>query len=224
MRRSVLLGILIAAGAASMAAQTPAAGPKVIDILKLKDNLYVLTSSTPGNAATFSGGNVAVFITDTGVTWSTTSSPAGARRCSTRSRPSRQAGHAHHQHPHARRSHRQQRVLRRQRRDRRAGEHQGEHGEDGRLQGRRGQVPAVEDLHGQDDARQRQGSHRSLLLRRRPHQRRRLRRLSGAAGPAHRRRVRLEGRPALRPQQRRQLRRVAGTLQKALAASRTSTP
>jgi len=40
----------------------------VIDIVKLKDTLYVLTSSTPGNAATFSGGNVAVFITDGGVT------------------------------------------------------------------------------------------------------------------------------------------------------------
>jgi len=53
----------------SMAAQQPpAAGPKVIDMVKLKDNLYVLTSSTPGNAATFSGGNVAVFITDGGVT------------------------------------------------------------------------------------------------------------------------------------------------------------
>ena len=40
----------------------------MIDILKLRDNLYVLTTSTPGNAATFSGGNVAVFITDGGVT------------------------------------------------------------------------------------------------------------------------------------------------------------
>ena len=67
MKRSVLLGTLLVAGIASMAAQTPAA-PKVVDILKLKDNLYVLTSSTPGNAATFSGGNVAVFITDGGVT------------------------------------------------------------------------------------------------------------------------------------------------------------
>jgi glyoxylase-like metal-dependent hydrolase (beta-lactamase superfamily II) len=67
MKRSVLLGILLAAGAASMAAQTPGA-LKAVDILKLKDNLYVLTSSTPGNAATFSGGNVAVFITDGGVT------------------------------------------------------------------------------------------------------------------------------------------------------------
>jgi cyclase len=67
MKRSVLLGLLLAAGAVSMAAQTPAT-PKVVDILKLKDTLYVLTSSTPGNAATFSGGNVAVFITDGGVT------------------------------------------------------------------------------------------------------------------------------------------------------------
>jgi cyclase len=69
MKRSVLLAVMLAAGALSMAAQqAPPAGPKVIDIVKLKDNLYVLTSSTPGNAATFSGGNVAVFITDGGVT------------------------------------------------------------------------------------------------------------------------------------------------------------
>ena len=45
-----------------------APGPRVIDIEKLKDNLYVLTSSKPGDPATFSGGNVAVFITDGGVT------------------------------------------------------------------------------------------------------------------------------------------------------------
>ena len=70
MKRSVLLGILLAVGSLSMAASQAAqpAGPRVIDIQKLKDNLYVLTSSTPGNAATFSGGNVAVFITDGGVT------------------------------------------------------------------------------------------------------------------------------------------------------------
>jgi glyoxylase-like metal-dependent hydrolase (beta-lactamase superfamily II) len=70
MKRSVLLGILLAVGSLSMAASQAAqpAGPRVIDIQKLKDNLYVLTSSTPGNPATFSGGNVAVFITDAGVT------------------------------------------------------------------------------------------------------------------------------------------------------------
>ncbi|MBW8861547.1 MAG: MBL fold metallo-hydrolase [Acidobacteria bacterium] len=72
MTRLFLLGGLLAVFSLSLtAAQQPpaaAAGPKTIDILKLKDNLYVLTSSTPGNAATFSGGNVAVFITDGGVT------------------------------------------------------------------------------------------------------------------------------------------------------------
>src|SRR4029077_9336599 len=74
MKRSVLVGVLIALGGLTMAVaayqQPPAqaTGPRVIDILKLKDNLYVLTSSTPGNAATISGGNVAVFITDSGVT------------------------------------------------------------------------------------------------------------------------------------------------------------
>ncbi len=71
MKRSVVLGVLLVSGVLSMAVaayRQPAAGPRVVDIEKLKDNLYVLTSSTPGNAATFSGGNVAVFITDGGVT------------------------------------------------------------------------------------------------------------------------------------------------------------
>ena len=72
MRRLVLLGVLVGVGALSLSAaqQPPAApaGPRVIDIQKLKDNLYVLTTSTPGNPATFSGGNVAVFVTDAGVT------------------------------------------------------------------------------------------------------------------------------------------------------------
>jgi cyclase len=80
MKRSVLLGLLLTVGSLSIAVRAgtdvnvPSGqaaapqGPRAIDIVKLKDNLYVLTSSTPGNAATFSGGNVAVFITDDGVT------------------------------------------------------------------------------------------------------------------------------------------------------------
>jgi cyclase len=69
MKRTALLGALLAIGSLSLAAQPPGTiGPKVIDVVKLKDNFYVLTSSTPGNQATFSGGNVAVFVTDAGVT------------------------------------------------------------------------------------------------------------------------------------------------------------
>ncbi len=71
MKRLTLLAILLSTGTLSLAAayQAPAQpqGPRVIDIEKLKDNLYVLTSSKPGDPATFSGGNVAVFITDGGV-------------------------------------------------------------------------------------------------------------------------------------------------------------
>jgi glyoxylase-like metal-dependent hydrolase (beta-lactamase superfamily II) len=74
MKRSRVLGALVIFGSLSMVAaayqQPPAApaGSRVIDMQKLKDNFYVLTSSTPGDNATFSGGNVSVFITDGGVT------------------------------------------------------------------------------------------------------------------------------------------------------------
>ena len=69
MKRLFVQGVLIVAGAASIAvaaAQQPAK-PQTIDVQKVKDNYYVLLSSTPGDAATFSGGNVGVFITDAGV-------------------------------------------------------------------------------------------------------------------------------------------------------------
>jgi cyclase len=71
MKRFVLLGVLAGAGSLSlMAAQPPAQPPgaRAIDIVKLKDNLYVLTSSSPTPREAFSGGNVAVFVTDGGVT------------------------------------------------------------------------------------------------------------------------------------------------------------
>ena len=74
MRRELTLGVVIALGLLSIGvaayqapAQAPAA-PRVIDLVKLKDNLYVLASAIPGDRNTFSGGNVSVFITETGVT------------------------------------------------------------------------------------------------------------------------------------------------------------
>src|SRR5262245_27810668 len=68
MRRMIVLGALLVVGGLSMAAAALQAQAKqVIDVQKVADNYYVLTSSTPGNDATFSGGNVGVFITNNGI-------------------------------------------------------------------------------------------------------------------------------------------------------------
>lgn len=63
MRRTVVLGLLVSAGATVMAAgaslQPPATDkPKIAEIEKVKDNLFVITGG---------GGNTAAFITQTGV-------------------------------------------------------------------------------------------------------------------------------------------------------------
>ena len=68
MKRLFVLGALLVSGALSIAVAAQQAQTKqVIDVQKISDNYYVLTSSTPGNDATFSGGNVGVFITSNGV-------------------------------------------------------------------------------------------------------------------------------------------------------------
>ena len=72
MKRVFVLGVVVASGLLTIsvaAFQAPApAAPKVLDIVKVRDNLYVITSSSPTPRELFSGGNVAVFITDAGVT------------------------------------------------------------------------------------------------------------------------------------------------------------
>jgi glyoxylase-like metal-dependent hydrolase (beta-lactamase superfamily II) len=74
MARAAVLSVLIAGGALSMAAaayQAPqgpsAAALEATKIEKVRDNLYVITGSSPANRDAFSGGNTAVFVTDTGV-------------------------------------------------------------------------------------------------------------------------------------------------------------
>jgi len=68
MKRMIVLGALLVVGGLSMAVAAQQAQPRqVIDVQKVADNYYVLTSSTPGNDATFSGGNVGVFITNNGI-------------------------------------------------------------------------------------------------------------------------------------------------------------
>jgi cyclase len=68
MTRTSVLGTLLLVGVAAIAvtaAQAPK--PQTIEAQKVRDNYYVLLSSTPGNADSFSGGNVGVFITGAGV-------------------------------------------------------------------------------------------------------------------------------------------------------------
>jgi len=74
MTRAVVLGTLVGVGALSLAVSGQApAGPSAkavaaTKIEKVKDNLYIITGSSAADMDVFSGGNTAVFITDTGVT------------------------------------------------------------------------------------------------------------------------------------------------------------
>jgi cyclase len=76
MRRAIVLGALIVVGGLSLAVagvQAPQpAGPtpaalQATRIEKVKDTLYIITGSSPTPRDAFSGGNTAVFLTDTGV-------------------------------------------------------------------------------------------------------------------------------------------------------------
>jgi glyoxylase-like metal-dependent hydrolase (beta-lactamase superfamily II) len=73
MRRVIVLCALMVVGGLSLAVSSQAPGPSAkalaaTKIEKVKDNLYVITGSGAGDQEAFSGGNVAVFITDGGVT------------------------------------------------------------------------------------------------------------------------------------------------------------
>ena len=60
----LFLGV-IGAWASAIGAQQQQPKPPLPDLTKVKDNLYVITSSTPGPE--FTGGNTGVFVTDSGV-------------------------------------------------------------------------------------------------------------------------------------------------------------
>ncbi|MDH4063810.1 MAG: MBL fold metallo-hydrolase [Acidobacteriota bacterium] len=75
MKRTLVLGLITAFGGLSIALaafQAPPAAPSAAalaatKIEKVKDNLYIITGSSPAPRETFSGGNVGVFVTDAGV-------------------------------------------------------------------------------------------------------------------------------------------------------------
>ena len=66
MKRMLVLGALVLTGGMAIVAAAQQK-PQVIDIAKVADNYYVLTSSTPGSPDSFSGGNVGVFLSTAGV-------------------------------------------------------------------------------------------------------------------------------------------------------------
>jgi cyclase len=74
MRRVLVLGVLVTCGALSIAVSGQAPpGPtkQTIDAMKVekvKDNLFIISGASVVTMDAFSGGNVAVFVTDAGVT------------------------------------------------------------------------------------------------------------------------------------------------------------
>ena len=66
MRRSLVLGALVAVGAVSVGLAGQQQRATLPDLQKVKDNLYMIGASNPGNG--FTGGNVSVLVTDSGVT------------------------------------------------------------------------------------------------------------------------------------------------------------
>ncbi len=75
MKRGLALGLIVTLGGIPIAVaafQAPPAGPNpaavaATKIEKVKDNLYIITGSSPTVRESFSGGNSGVFITDRGV-------------------------------------------------------------------------------------------------------------------------------------------------------------
>lgn len=68
MRRSVVLGALVTIGALSVGLAGQQQRATLPDLEKVKDNFYIIGASSPVDRGQFTGGNVSVFVTDTGVT------------------------------------------------------------------------------------------------------------------------------------------------------------
>ena len=68
MRRSIVLGFLLGAGAWSLtiAAQQGAPAP-LPELTRVKENFYIIESASPVDRSKFTGGNTGVFIMETGV-------------------------------------------------------------------------------------------------------------------------------------------------------------
>ena len=157
MKRGVVLGMLLALGAlAAVKAQPPAANaPKVVEVEKVKDNLFVLRDRAAAATRPSSSPPTASPIVDAkNPGWG---QPILDKVKELTPKPVTIAD----QHPYAWRPRQRQRRVPGDGRRRHAGEHEGQHGEDGHLQDEQRPWDGQAHLQGQDDDRQRRRSDRS---------------------------------------------------------------
>ena len=70
MKRALMLALLVGAGSLSVAVagyQGQAPQAALPDLVKVKDNLYIIEASSPADRSQFTGGNTGVFVMDSGV-------------------------------------------------------------------------------------------------------------------------------------------------------------
>ena len=127
-------------------AQPPANAPKVVEVEKVKDNLYVLQGRRRQHRRVRHGRRRhRRRREEPGL------GPADPRQGQG---ADAEADHDADQHAHARRSRQRQRRVPGDGRRRRAGKHEGQHGEDGHLQAEQQPRHGQADVQGQDDHRQ----------------------------------------------------------------------
>ena len=184
MKRGMVLGMLLAVGAlATIKAQPPAAdAPKVVEVEKVKDNLYVLRGG---------GGNTAVFVTANGVTVVDAKNPGWGKPILDKIKELTPKPVTTLINTHTHGDHVSGNVDFPATVDVVVQENTKTNMEKMPIfKEHNGAGMAEANVQGQDDDRQGRRSDRPVLLRPRPHQRRRVGRLPRAAYRAHRRHVR----------------------------------
>ena len=140
-----------------------AAAVAATKIEKVKDNLFIITGSGTANREAFSGGNTAVFITNAGVVIVDTKLAGWGQVILDRVRSVTDKPITTIINTHTHGDHTGSNAFRHLGRDDRPGEHGGEHGPDGRFQGRQGSSSEA-DVQRQNVDRRRQRSDRPVLF------------------------------------------------------------
>ena len=200
MRRALTLGTLLLIGGMTMvvAAQQPAARATLPDLQKVKDNLYIIAASSPVDRSQFTGGNTGVFVTDTGVVVVDTKLAgygpdilAKIRKVTDKPVTTIINTHTHGDHTGSNEGFPATvDIVAHENTKANMAKMDAFKGDKAQFLPKRTYKDKLSLGSGKD-------RDRPVLLRRRPHQRRHVGRLSGAARAADRRHVRVEGRAAL---------------------------